>query len=90
MRGDRVEVTVDVGNGVQTFEVTATRAGRRVEVTTGRTIIEVTEVTRGGSPVRTARFMASRVVALVEQPAERVAAAGGNARTQVEGQASLN
>lgn len=83
-----MEVTVDVGNGVQTFEVTATRAGRRVEVTTGRTIIEVTEVTRGGSPVRTARFMASRVVALVEQPAERVAAAGGSARTQVEGQAS--
>ena len=62
---------MDVGNGVQTFEVVATRAGRRVEVTTGRTIVEVTEVTRGGTPVRTARFMASRVVALVEHPAER-------------------
>ena len=69
MRGDRVEVTVDVGNGVQTFEVVATRAGRRVEVTTGRTMIEVTEVTRGGTAVRTARFLASRVVALVEHPA---------------------
>lgn len=71
MRGDRVEVTVDVGNGVRTFEVAATRAGRRVEVTTGRTVVEVAEVTRGGTPVRTARFMASRVVALVEHPAER-------------------
>ncbi len=75
VRGDRVEVTVDVGTGVQTFEVTATRAGRRVEVTTGRTIVEVAEITRGGTPVRTARFMASRVVALVEHPAERGATA---------------
>jgi hypothetical protein len=40
-----------------------------VEVTPGRTIVEVTEVTRSGTPVRTARFMASRVVALVEHPA---------------------
>ena len=71
VRGDRVEVTVDVGNGVQTFEVAATKAGRRVEVVTGRTIIEVLEVTRGGTVVRTARFMAARVVALVEHPAEQ-------------------
>jgi hypothetical protein len=69
MRGDRVEITVDVGNGVQTFEVVATRAGRRVEVTTGRTMTEVTEVTRGGTAVRTARFLTARVVALVEHPA---------------------
>ena len=74
MRGDRVEVTVDVGSGSQTFEVSATRAGRHVEVTTGRAVVEVTEVTRGGTPVRTARFMASRVVALVEHPAERTIA----------------
>jgi hypothetical protein len=71
MRGDRVEVTVDVGNGSQTFELSATRAGRRVEINAGRTLIEVTEVTRGGTPVRTARFMASRVIALVEHPADR-------------------
>jgi hypothetical protein len=69
MRGDRVAITVDVGNGVQTFEVEATRAGRRVEVTSGRAVVEVAEVTRGGTPVRTARFMASRVVAVVEHPA---------------------
>ena len=69
MRGDRVEITVDVGAGVQTFEIVATRAGRRVEVTSGRAVVEVVEVTRSGTPVRTARFMASRVVALVEHPA---------------------
>ena len=80
MRGDSVEVTVDVGNGVQTFEIRATRAGRRVEVTTGRTVVEVAELTRGGSAVRTARFMASRVVAAGTR-------AGG--RRQVEGQGSL-
>jgi len=31
----------------------------------------VTELTRGGTAVRTARFMASRVLALVEHPADR-------------------
>ena len=77
MRGDRVEVTMDVGGGVRTYEIAATRAGRRVEITTGRTIVEVVEVTRGGTPVRTARFMASRLVALVEQPAERGNTGGG-------------
>ena len=47
----------------------ATRAGRRIEVTTARGVVEVSEVTRGGTPVRTGRFMASRLVALVEHPA---------------------
>ena len=69
MRGDRVEIVIDTGDGVRSFDVVATRAGRRVEASTTRTIIEVTEVTRNGTPVRTARFMASRVVALVEHPA---------------------
>ena len=68
MRGDRVEVTVDIGTGVKVYDVVATRAGRRVEVNAGRTIGEVTEVTRSGTPVRTARFLAARVVALVEHP----------------------
>ena len=68
MRGDRVEVTVDIGTGVKVYEVTATRAGRRVEINAGRTTVEVTEVTRSGTPVRTARFLTSRVVALVEHP----------------------
>ena len=68
MRGDRVEVVVDVGDGVRTFDIIASRAGRRVEVTVGRTAVEVVEVTRTGQPVRTARFLASRVVAVVEHP----------------------
>lgn len=69
MRGDRVEIVVDTEGGSRTYEIAATRVGRRVEITTGRGIVEVTEVTRTGEPVRTARFMASRVVALVEHPA---------------------
>ena len=70
MKGDRVEIVVDVGGGVREFEVVATRAGRRVEVSTGRGVVEVSEVTRSGQPVRSARFMANRVVAVVEQPAD--------------------
>jgi hypothetical protein len=69
MEGDRVEAVVDTGQGVQTFEIVASRAGRRIEVTTARGVVEVTEVTRGGTPVRTGRFMSSRLVALVEHPA---------------------
>jgi hypothetical protein len=64
-----VEIVVALDNGSRTYEVTATRAGRRVEMTTVRGVVEVVEVTRTGQPVRTARFMASRVVALVEHPA---------------------
>ncbi len=69
MRGDRVEVVVDVGDGVRTYEIAATRSGRRVEVSTTRGTVEVAEVTRSGSAVRVARFMATRVVAVVEHPA---------------------
>jgi hypothetical protein len=68
MKGDHVEVVVDAGDGVRSYDIAATRAGRRVEITQGRGIIEVVEVTRRGNPVRTARFMASRVLALVEHP----------------------
>lgn len=69
MRGDRVEVVVDVGDGVRIYEIDATRNGRRVETAIARGTLEVTEVTRSGQPVRTARFMAARVVAVVEHPA---------------------
>jgi hypothetical protein len=69
VRGDRVEVVIDAGGEVRTYEIEATRNGRRVEITTSRGVVEVTEVTRGGTPVRTARFMSSRVLALVEHPA---------------------
>jgi hypothetical protein len=70
VKGDRVEIVVDTGNGVQTYEVVATKAGRRVDVTTGRGVVEVSEVTRSGQPVRTGRFMTTRVIALVEHPSE--------------------
>ena len=71
MKGDRVEIVVDAGDGgIKVYDVAATRIGRRVEITTGRGIVEVTEVTRAGTPVRSARFMSSRVVALVEHPAD--------------------
>lgn len=69
MKGDRVEVVVDVGGeGTKTYEIAATRAGRRVEVSNVRGTVEVAEVTRSGQVVRTARFMAARVVAIVEHP----------------------
>ena len=71
MKGDRVEIVVAADDGSRTYEIVATRAGRRIEITTGRGIVEVTEVTRTGEPVRRARFMASRVLALVEHPAPR-------------------
>jgi hypothetical protein len=70
MKGDWVEVVVDVGDGVQRFDIRATRAGRRVEISNSRGAVEVTEVTRSGRAVRTARFLTARVVAVVEHPAE--------------------
>ena len=71
VRGDRVEVVVDVGEGgTRTYMIEATRAGRRVETTTGRGVVEVAEVTRTGQVVRTARFMQARVIAVVEHPVD--------------------
>jgi hypothetical protein len=70
MKDDRVEIVVDAGDSTRAYEVAATRAGRRVEVSIGRGVVEVVEVTRTGVPVRTARFMASKVLALVEHPAK--------------------
>ena len=69
VKGDWVEVVIDAGEATRTYEVAATRAGRRVDIATRRGIVEVSEVTRTGTPVRTARFMASRILALVEHPA---------------------
>jgi hypothetical protein len=69
MKGDRVEIVIDAGGeGTRTYEVTATKAGRRVDIANRRGVVEVSEVTRTGTPVRTARFMASRILALVEYP----------------------
>jgi len=75
MKGDRVEIVVDTGGNSAPlrYQIVATRAGRRVEVAIARGVVEVSEITRGGTAVRTARFMASRVLALVEHPADRSA-----------------
>jgi hypothetical protein len=72
MRGDRVEIVVDVGDGTKTYEIVATKNGRRVEVSNIRGTIEVSEVTRTGIIVRSGRFMSARVVAVIEHPAEDV------------------
>lgn len=69
MRGDRVEIVIDAGGATRVYEIIATRAGRRVEISQGRGVVEVAEMTRSGTPIRTARFMSSRVIAIVEHPA---------------------
>jgi hypothetical protein len=69
MKGDRVVVEVDVGGSTKTYEIVAAKAGRRVEISNVRGAIEVSEVTRTGVVVRSSRFMANRVVALIEYPA---------------------
>ncbi|HEX9553633.1 MAG TPA: hypothetical protein VF983_10535 [Streptosporangiaceae bacterium] len=81
MKGDRVEIVVDAGDVTKTYDVQATKAGRRVEVVTRRGQVEVSELTRSGTPVRTARFMASRVIAVVEHPARGARVPRGNARS---------
>jgi hypothetical protein len=85
MKGDRVEIVVDIGDGTKTYEILATKAGRRVEVSNVRGTVEVSEVTRTGEVVRTGRFIAARVVALIEHPAEDERAA----RARKKNQASL-
>ena len=89
MKGDRVEIVVDTGNGAQTYEIEATKAGRRVEVSTARGVVEVAEVTRSGQAVRTGRFMATRVIALVEHPARDEQQGAGRHRAKPSNQPSL-
>jgi hypothetical protein len=86
MKGDRVEIVVAADDGSRTYEISATRAGRRVETTTARGVVEVAEVTRSGEPVRRARFMASRVLALVEHPASELRASRESATNPLQQQ----
>jgi hypothetical protein len=70
-KNDWVEVLVDAGSGAaKAYEVRARKAGRRVDVRTSRSTVEVLELTRNGTVVRSARFMAPRVLAVVEHPAD--------------------
>jgi hypothetical protein len=87
MKGDRVEIVVDIGDGTKTYEIAATKAGRRVEIAQARGVIEVAEVTRTGNPIRSGRFMASRVVAVIEHPTDDREEKGGSRRAK--NQASL-
>ncbi|HEX9548878.1 MAG TPA: hypothetical protein VF942_16175 [Acidimicrobiales bacterium] len=90
MLGDRVEVLIDVGGSVRSFDIEATRAGRRVEISSGRGVVEVVETTRSGQPVRTARFMSARIVAIVEHPASgRDGARDGKRRGRSRNQPAL-
>ena len=89
MKGDRVEVVVDVGDGTKTYEIVATKAGRRVEVSNVRGTIEVVEVTRTGVEVRSGRFMAARVVAVIEYPANDQESTGTGRSKRPKNQSSL-
>ena len=72
MKGGRVEIVIDAGgSSTKTYEVAATQTGHQIKIITQHNLIEVNEVTRSGVVVRTARFMSSRVLALVEHPAPR-------------------
>jgi hypothetical protein len=66
MKGDRVEAVVDTGQGTQTFEIVASKAGRRLEVVTtrGASGSVTAAATRSGPP-----GSATRLIALVEHPA---------------------
>lgn len=70
-KGDSVTVVVDLGNETQEHVFIAEKNGREFEITIKQGALIVTEQTmRGGRVVRTARFMASRVVSCIEEPIE--------------------
>ncbi len=90
MKGDRVEIVVDVGGGgTKTYEIEATRAGRRLEIASARGMVEVSEITRTGETVRTGRFQAARLVALLEHPSTDVAAPRRPGKRRSQDQPSL-
>jgi hypothetical protein len=61
MKGDRVGVVIDAGSGTtKTYDIVATRAGRKVAITHSRGVVEVSEITPGATTVRTARFPAKQ------------------------------
>ena len=71
-----MEVLVDTGGAVQTFEIAATKAGRRVEIATARGIVEVSEVTRTGQAVRSGRDRSGRFRSVADWLLTRESGAG--------------
>lgn len=74
-RGDVVRILVDAGGETaREFEMVANANGRRIEVRQGRgeerSFVMVDLVTRTGTVKLTWRFMATRVIALVEERQE--------------------
>ena len=73
MRGDKIEIIVEVGTEPRTFWVEATKAGRKVQYKPTRGgFVEVSEVirTENADPVRTSTFRADRIIALIEHKTE--------------------
>ncbi|WP_078507013.1 hypothetical protein [Streptomyces viridochromogenes] len=68
VQGDPVRTVVAAGDTTGTDEVPTSRAARRPGTTVRRGVMEVSEVTRRGTVVRTARFVANWVPELREQP----------------------
>ena len=69
-RGDRVEVIVDVGGASRSFFVEANAGGRKVEIHEGRAgergMVLVELQARTGKVIKTDRYMATRVIAMIE------------------------
>jgi hypothetical protein len=77
MKDDGVEILLEVGDGTRSFEIVATNERPSAGVTIARGTVDVAELTRDGHGVRSARFMGSRVVAVVEHLADEAAGARG-------------
>ncbi len=73
-RGDRVEVIVDLGGSTRSFLVEADANGRRIEVKEGsrgeRGMVLVELQARSDRVIKTDRFMAARVIAIIETKVE--------------------
>jgi hypothetical protein len=74
-RGDKVVILVDAGaEEAREFAMVADKNGRRIDVRQGRgeerSFIMVDLVTRRGNPLLTWRFMATRIIALIEERVE--------------------
>lgn len=76
-RGNFARITYRTGAGVAVEEIEAKTAGGDVEITMpGKNdlFIEVQEINKAEKPVRTARFLASEVLSIVEgqKPAQKM------------------